>query len=86
MGNLKKKRVGEVGLIFLAAILVSACATSVYSPSDDMSKFYADKLHCESIYTQGFNILGSKIYGDVTKEGPAQDCMLAKGYKILKSN
>ena len=48
-----------------------------------MQAFYADKLKCETQFTGGFNIWGNKIYGDIYKESPARDCMLAKGYKSL---
>jgi len=63
------------------AVVLTACTTYQYKPADDMSKFYADKLSCENLYTQGFNIWGNKVYGDVFKEGAARDCMMAKGYQ-----
>ena len=72
-------------LIFtvLLTALLGACTTYQYKPADDMPKFYADKLSCENQYTQGFNVWGNKVYGDITKEGAARDCMLAKGYQSL---
>ena len=70
-------------LIFTAFLvsLLSACASYQYKPADDMTKFYADKLSCENQYTQGFNIWGNKVYGNIYQEGPARDCMLSKGYQ-----
>ena len=70
----------------LAALSLStfgllACTTLNFEPAADTTKFYADKLSCENQYTAGFNIWGNKEYGNVYKEGPARDCMLAKGYK-----
>ena len=70
-------------ILISAVSLLSACATYQYKPVDDMSKFYADKLSCENLYTQGFNIWGNKVYGDINKEGASRDCMLAKGYQPL---
>jgi hypothetical protein len=63
--------------------LLGACTTYQYKPAADMPKFYADKLNCETLYTQGFNVWGNKVYGDISKEGAARDCMLAKGYQSL---
>ena len=69
-------------LPLLLTIILSACSsTYTYKPAEDMSKFYADKLGCENLYTMGFNIWGNKVYGDIYKEGPARDCMMAKGYQ-----
>ena len=70
-------------LIFtlFSALVMTACASYQYQTTDDMSKFYADKLSCENLYTQGFNIWGNKVYGDIYKEGAARDCMMAKGYQ-----
>jgi len=68
-------------LTVLSSALLGACATYQYKPADDMSKFYADKLSCENLYTQGFNLWGNKVYGDISKDGAARDCMLSKGYQ-----
>jgi hypothetical protein len=69
-------------LAALFAFVVTACAsTYAYKPAEDMSKFYADKLSCENLYTLGFNIWGNKVYGNIYQEGPARDCMLSKGYQ-----
>jgi hypothetical protein len=66
----------------LLVALLSACSsTYTYKPADDMQKFYADKLGCENLYTMGFNIWGNKVYGNIYQEGPARDCMMAKGYQ-----
>jgi len=72
-------------LLFLSCgLLLSACATSYqYQPAADSKKFFADKLSCETQYTSGFNIWGNKVYGNIYQEGPARDCMLAKGYQSL---
>jgi len=52
----------------LTTLLVLASSTFYqYQTTDDMSKFYADKLSCENFYTQGFNIWGNKVYGDIYK-------------------
>jgi outer membrane lipoprotein-sorting protein len=67
--------------LLLAATLSACSSTYTYKPAEDMSKFYADKLSCENLYTMGFNIWGNKVYGDIYKEGPARDCMMAKGYQ-----
>ena len=72
-------------LTVFAATLLGACATYQYKPAEDMSKFYADKLNCENLYTQGFNIWGNKVYGDIYKEGAARDCMMSKGYQSAQS-
>jgi len=62
-------------------MILSACAaTYEYQPAADNQKFYADKLSCENQYTMGFNIWGNKVYGNIYQEGPARDCMLARGY------
>ena len=71
-----------VTLIALTSIL-GACTTYQYKPTEDMTRFYVDKLSCENLYTQGFNIWGNKVYGDIGKQGAARDCMLAKGYQSL---
>jgi len=69
-------------LAALLALVVTACAsTYAYKPAEDMSKFYADKLSCENLYTSGFNIWGNKVYGNIYQEGPSRDCMLSKGYQ-----
>jgi hypothetical protein len=62
---------------------LGACTTYQYQPAQDSAKFYADKLSCENLYTQGFNIWGSKVYGNIYQEGAARDCMLSKGYQSL---
>lgn len=67
-------------LLAFCALTLTACTTLEFQPAKDMTQFYKDKLACENAYTQGFNIWGNKVYGDITKEGPARDCMLAKGY------
>ena len=64
----------------IAVLFLAGCTTLEFQPANDMTQFYKDKLACENAYTQGFNIWGNKVYGDITKEGPARDCMLAKGY------
>lgn len=61
--------------------LLSACTTYKYEPTADSAKFYEDKLGCETKYTLGYDMFGNRSYGDIYKEGPARDCMLAKGYK-----
>ena len=61
--------------------LLSACATYKYEPAADSAKFYADKLGCETKYSPGYDMFGNRTYGDIYKDGPARDCMLAKGYK-----
>ena len=66
--------------IVLSTCVLCACTTLEFQPANDMPQFYKDKLACENTYTQGFNIWGNKVYGDITKESPARDCMLAKGY------
>jgi hypothetical protein len=63
---------------------LAACSSFQYQPTEDASKFYADKLSCENQYNQGFNIWGNKVYGNIYKEDAARDCMLAKGYQIAK--
>ena len=65
----------------LSLLLLSACTTYRYEPSIDSAKFYADKLACETKYSPGYNMFGNRSYGDIYKEGPARDCMLATGYK-----
>ena len=73
-----------IPFVLISAMLLSACGTTYqYQVSPDMQAFYADKLKCETQFTGGFNIWGNKIYGDIYKESPARDCMLAKGYKSL---
>ena len=71
----------KLTLTLFSALVLTACASYQYKAADDMSKFYADKLSCENLYTQGFNIWGNKVYGDIYKEGAARDCMMAKGYQ-----
>ena len=71
-------------LVLLSALFLGACTTYQYQPAADSQAFYADKLKCENLYTSGFNIWGNKVYGDIYKEGPARDCMLAKGYKSVQ--
>ena len=66
--------------LVLTSCALCACTTLEFQPAKDMTQFYKDKLACENAYTQGFNIWGNKVYGDITKEGPARDCMLARGY------
>ena len=82
---MNKLREIEMKILVIFAILVattlSACTTYQFKPVEDSSKFYADKLSCENLYTQGFNIWGNKVYGDIYSEGAARDCMLAKGYQ-----
>lgn len=70
-------------LSLFALISLVACSTSApFKVTDDMSKFYSDKLSCENLYTQGFNIWGNKVYGDINSVSAARDCMMAKGYQI----
>ena len=71
------------GLIISAfsLTLLSACTTYKYEPAADSTKFYTDKLGCETKYSPGYNMFGNRSYGDIYKEGPSRDCMLAKGYK-----
>ena len=65
-------------------ISLAACASAPqFKPVEDMNKFYSDKLSCENLYTQGFNVWGNKVYGNVYQEGAARDCMLAKGYQSI---
>ena len=61
--------------------LLSACTTYKYETTADNAKFYEDKLGCETKYSPGYDMFGNRTYGDIYKEGPARDCMLAKGYK-----
>jgi hypothetical protein len=68
-------------LLIPFAILVAGCTTYDYQSVADMSKFYSDKLECETKYTQGYGVFGNRVYGDITKKGIARDCMLAKGYR-----
>jgi len=72
----------SIGALLLVGAL-SACTTYQYQPAQDSAKFYADKLSCENLYTQGFNIWGNKVYGNIYQEGAARDCMLSKGYQSL---
>jgi hypothetical protein len=67
--------------ICLAVLGLSACTTYRYEPSADSAKFYEDKLSCETKYSPGYDMFGNRTFGDVYKEGPSRDCMLAKGYK-----
>ena len=74
----------KLNQIFFAGVLLAAlvaCSTYHYEETQDMSKFYADKLSCENQYSQGFNIWGNKVYGNIYQEGPARDCMLSRGYQ-----
>jgi len=68
-----------IGLLSIGCL--SACATYKYEPTADSAKFYEDKLGCETKYTAGYDMFSNRIYGDIYKEGPARDCLLAKGYK-----
>ncbi len=70
-------------LYLLVVLACTGCATYEYQPVADMNKFYADKLDCETKYTQGYGVFGNRIYGDITKKGIARDCMLAKGYRNI---
>lgn len=71
-------------VVFMSALLLSACGTMYeYQASPDMQAFYADKLKCETQFTGGFNVWGNKVYGNIYKDSPARDCMLAKGYKSI---
>lgn len=64
-----------------SCVILSACASSYeYQAAPDSQKFFADKLSCETQYAMGFNIWGNKVYGNIYQEGPARDCMLARGY------
>ena len=69
--------------VLISVVFLGACTTYQYQASPDMQAFYADKLKCETQFAGGFNIWGNKVYGDIYKEGPARDCMLARGYKSL---
>lgn len=83
--DLTKEMIMKTNLIFAAVItaLLAACSTSAsFKPVEESSKFYADKLSCENLYTQGFNIWGNKVYGDINTVGAARDCMLSKGYQV----
>jgi hypothetical protein len=66
---------------FLSLAILSGCATYKYEPTGDSAKFYEDKLGCETKYAPGYDMFGNRMYGDIYKESPARDCMLAKGYK-----
>lgn len=70
-------------LYLLLVLVCVGCTTYEYQPVSDMSKFYADKLDCETKYTQGYDVFGNRVYGDITKKGIARDCMLAKGYRNI---
>ncbi len=70
-------------LYLLLVLACVGCTTYEYQPVFDMSKFYADKLDCETKYTQGYDVFGNRVYGDITKKGIARDCMLAKGYRNI---
>ncbi|APB98217.1 hypothetical protein [Polynucleobacter asymbioticus] len=78
----------KLKLILTGALLagLAGCVSYAYQPAEDMSKFYADKLGCENQYTQGFNVWGNKVYGDIYKEGAARDCMMAKGYQSTQKS
>ena len=79
--KLINRKVSSLVLSAIALGLLSACATYKYEPSADSAKFYEDKLGCETKYSPGYDMFGNRSYGDIYKEGPARDCMLAKGYK-----
>ena len=66
----------------LLACFISGCSTVSYEKADNPVKFYGDKLNCETVYSEGYTFFGSKEYGDIYKNGPAKDCMLAKGYTL----
>lgn len=72
----------RVLLLASVASFLAACTSMQFEPAADTNKFYADKLACENQYSQGFNIWGNKVYGDIYHAGAAQDCMLAKGYAL----
>jgi len=81
------------GMIFILLMGLIGCATvksfNPFAPLEyeavpDSAKFYADKLKCETTYTKGYSFFGGKVYGDIYKEGTANDCMLSKGYRIVK--
>ncbi len=76
----------SIGRIALGSFLVSslmACTTYQYQPIADSTKFYTDKLTCESKYAPGYDMFGNRKFGNIYKESPARDCMLAMGYKSL---
>ena len=74
----------HIALVAFFALILSACAaTYQYQTPADSQKFFADKLSCENQYTLGFNVWGNKVYGNIYQEGPARDCMLAKGYQSI---
>jgi len=75
------RKISSVFIGVIALGFLSACATYKYEPAADSAKFYEDKLGCETKYTLGYDMFGNRTYGDIYKEGPARDCMLAKGYK-----
>ncbi len=68
----------------LLSVLVLSGCSATYQQVTDMSEFYKDKLSCETTYTQGYGLFGSKSYGDIGQKGPAQDCMLSKGYRFAQ--
>jgi hypothetical protein len=80
MKLIARKVIGVLISTLIVGIL-SACATYKYEPVADNAKFYEDKLACETKYTPGYDMFGNRGYGDIYKQGPARDCMLAKGYK-----
>jgi hypothetical protein len=76
----------SIGRIALGSLLVGslmACTTYQYQPVADSTKFYADKLSCETKFAPGYDMFGNRKFGNIYKESPARDCMLAMGYKSL---
>ncbi len=76
----------SIGRIALSSLFVGsliACTTYQYQPVADSTKFYADKLSCETKFAPGYDMFGNRKFGNIYKESPARDCMLAMGYKSL---
>jgi hypothetical protein len=80
--KLIKSKINRIVICTLALNgLLSGCITYKYESTTDTTKFYEDKLACETKYATGYDMFGNRTYGDIYKESPARDCMLAKGYK-----
>jgi hypothetical protein len=76
----------SIGRIALGSFLAgSLLAFTNYQnqPVADSTKFYTDKLACETKYAPGYDMFGNRKFGNIYKESPARDCMLAMGYKSL---
>ena len=79
-------------IVFLLSSATTACTyiTSTikgpkpleYEIPEQSNIFYADKLKCETTYTQ-YSFFRGKENGSINQEGPAKDCMLSKGYKLV---